>query len=192
MNEYQVRVITPPTVEPVSLAECKIDLRVDHDADDSLITGLIAAARQEAEELSRRALINRTLELSMRGWPCDNCIQLPYPPLVSVTSITYYSTANVAAVMPIADYYAITDAEPGLIALAYNATWPTAALRTALPIRVRYVAGYGATAASVPDRYKALVRSLVAIRYENRDELTPAAERQLANIRAALQMEWGW
>lgn len=191
-NEYQVRVITPPAVEPVGLTECKIDLRVDHDADNDLIASLIVGARHDAEELSRRALVNRTLELSLTAWPCDNLIRLPLPPLVSVTSITYLSDANVSAVMPGADYIAITDVEPGLIMLAKDKTWPTATLRSVLPIRVRYVAGYGATAASVPDRYKALIRSLVAVRYENRDELTPAGERQLANIRAALQMEWGW
>lgn len=191
-NEYQVRVITAPAVEPVSLAECKIDLRVDHDADNDLIAGLIVAARQEAEELSRRALVNRTLELSLTAWPCDNCIRLPYPPLASVTSITYLSYANVPAVMSTGDYIVVTDVEPGLIALAYGKTWPSEQLRSVLPIRVRYVAGYGATAVSVPERYKALIRSLVAIRYEYRDEMTPAAERMLVNIRAALQMEWGW
>jgi len=191
-NEYQVRVITPPVVEPVSLAECKVDLRVDHDADDGLIAGLIVAARQEAEELSRRAFVNRTLELSLTAWPCDNCIRLPYPPLASVTSITYLSYANVPATMPTGDYIVVTDIEPGLITLAYAKAWPAEQLRTVAPIRVRYVAGYGATAVSVPERYKALIRSLVAIRYENRDEMTPAAERQLVNIRAALQMEWGW
>lgn len=191
-NEYQVRVITAPAVEPVSLTEAKIDLRVDHNADDDLIQSLIVAARQEAEELSRRALVNRTLELSLAGWPCDNLIRLPFPPLVSVTSITYLSYANVPAVMPIADYIAVTDVEPGVITLAYAKVWPTEQLRTVAPIRVRYVAGYGATAATVPDRYKTLVRSLVAVRYENRDELSATAERQLANLRAALQMDWGW
>jgi uncharacterized phiE125 gp8 family phage protein len=191
-NEYQVRVITPPAVEPVSLAECKVDLRVDQDADNDLIASLIAGARQDAEELSRRALVNRTLELSLTAWPCDNLIRLPFPPLVSVTAITYLSDANVSAVMPSTDYYAVTDVEPGLITLAKDKTWPTATLRSLLPIRVRYVAGYGATAVSVPERYKALIRSLVAIRYEYRDEMTPTAERQLANIRAALQMDWGW
>lgn len=191
-NEYQVRVITSPAVEPVGLAECKVDLRVDHDADNDVINSLIAAAREDAEQLARRAFVNRTLELSLAAWPCDNLIQLPYPPLVSVTSITYLSDANVSAVMPTADYIAITDVEPGIITLAKDATWPTATLRSVLPIRVRYVAGYGATAVGVPERYKALIRSLVAIRYEYRDEMTPAAERMLANIRAALQTDWGW
>jgi uncharacterized phiE125 gp8 family phage protein len=191
-NEYQVKVITPPASEPVSLPECKVDLRVDHDADDALIASFITAAREEAEQLARRALISRTLELSLDAWPCDNIVRLPLPPLASVTSVVYYDYTNASATMSSSDYMVITDVEPGILTLAWGKTWPTATLRTVAPIRVRYVAGYGATAVSVPERYKALIRSLVAIRYEYRDEMTPAAERMLANIRAALQMEWGW
>ncbi|MBK8772648.1 MAG: phage head-tail connector protein [Rhizobiales bacterium] len=188
----QVRVVTAPTIEPVTLAEAKVDLRVDHTEDDTLITGLIVAARQEAEVLARRALINRTLEMALCGWPATAKIYLPYPPAVSVTSVTYYDISNVLQTMTAADYMLISDIEPAIVALAYNKSWPSASLREVMPVRVRWVAGYGATAASVPDRYKVLIRSLVAVRYESRDELTPAQERQLANIRAALQMEWGW
>jgi len=192
MNDSQVRVITPPATEPVTLAEAKVDLRVDHTDDDALITGLIVAARAEAELLSRRALINRTLEMSLCGWPSTGKIYLPYPPVVSVTSVTYYDINNVLQTMTAGDYILIADVEPGVVALGYNKTWPTASLREVSPVRVRWVAGYGAEASDVPNRYQVLIRSLVAVRYESRDELAPAQERQLANIRAALQMEWGW
>jgi uncharacterized phiE125 gp8 family phage protein len=192
MNEYQVRVITGPTAEPVTLAECKVDLRVDHTADDTLITALIVNCRQEAELLARRSFVNQTLELSLSGWPCDNAIRLPFPPLVSITSVTYTDVDNVSATMPCTDYIAIVDLEPGLVTLAKGKTWPTAILRPIMPIRVRYVAGYGATAASVPERYKTLIRALVAVRYEYRDEITANAERQLANVHAALRIDWGW
>jgi uncharacterized phiE125 gp8 family phage protein len=191
-NEYQVRVITAPAVEPVSLTEAKIDLRVDHDDDDNLIADLIVACRQEAEDIARRAFVNRTLELSMRNWPTDGYIRLPYPPVVSVTSVVYYDEDNVSRTMSSALYITVLDVDPAVISLAKYASWPTESLRLVAPIRVRYVAGYGTTAASVPERYKALIRSLVAIRYESRDEMTASHDRQLQNIRAALAMEWGW
>lgn len=189
---YQPRLVTGPAVEPVTLSEAKIDLRVDHDDDDALIAGLIVACRQEAEELARRALVTRTYDLPLGGWPADNQILLPFPPTASVTSITYYDEDNVVATMPSADYILIADIEPAVITLANNKSWPDATLRTVAPIRVRYVTGYGATAASVPERYRVLIRSLVAIRYESRDEMTATHERQLANIRNALKLEWGW
>lgn len=168
-DEYQVKVITAPTVEPVTLTEAKVHVRVDHDADDAYIATLITAAREHCETIAWRAFITQTLELSLAGWPCDNIIRLPRPPLASVTSITYYAEDNSSATMSSGDYIAITDVEPGLITLAKNKTWPTATLRTVLPIRVRYVAGYGATGVSVPARYKQAMLLLLGHWYENRE-----------------------
>lgn len=192
MNEYQIRVITPPTVEPVTLAECKADLRVDHTDDDALIASLIVGARTRVEDISRRAFINRTLEMSLCGWPADNKIRLPYPPAVSVTSVTYYDDDNVLQTMASSDYILVSDVEPAIVTIKKTTTWPDASLREVWPVRVKWVAGYGATAASVPDFFKWCIRQLVAIRYENRDEMTPAAERALQNVEASLRMDWGW
>lgn len=192
MNEYQIKVITPPAIEPVTLSEAKLDLRVDHTADDTLIASLIVAARAMQRNGHAVRSSNRTLELSLSAWPADNIIRLPLPPAVSVTSITYYDESNASAVMSASDYIAITDIEPGVITLAKGRTWPTATLRSIAPIRVRYVAGYGTTHMAVPERYKSLIRGLVAIRYENRNEMTANAERQLSHLRSALQTEWGW
>lgn len=192
MNEYQIRIATAPAVEPVSLSEAKIDLRVDHDDDDTLIAALITAARMEAEGLARRAFITQTLDLSLTNWPADGYIRLPLPPVASVTSVTYYKDDNTSATMSSSDYIVVTDIDPAVIALAKDKAWPSDALRPVAPIRVRYVAGYGATAASVPERYRALIRSLVLVRYESRDELTAPQERQLQNIRNALRMDYGW
>lgn len=67
-------IVTQPTVEPITLAEAKSHLRVDSDftADDSLISGLIVAARQEAEQICRRALIKQTWKLAIDQFPAPN------------------------------------------------------------------------------------------------------------------------
>lgn len=67
-------IVTQPTVEPISLAEAKSHLRVDSDftADDNLIGGLIVAARQEAEQICRRALIKQTWKLAIDQFPAPN------------------------------------------------------------------------------------------------------------------------
>lgn len=66
-----IQIVTAPTSEPVSLAEAKGYLRVDSDlsADDATITGLIAAARQDAEKITWRALITQTWKLVADRFP---------------------------------------------------------------------------------------------------------------------------
>src|SRR5690242_18545156 len=93
-----IKVITPPTSEPITLEEAKLHLRVDGVDDDTLITMLITAAREEVERLSFHALMTQTLELILDVWPYDKSvfpgwpygkIKIPRPPLQSVTSLTY-------------------------------------------------------------------------------------------------------
>ncbi len=191
MMANSVRVITAPTVEPVTITECKLDARVDGSTEDTLFTTLIAAARQEIENAARRALISRTLELALDMWPAARHIQLPYPPLASVTSIKYSDQDNVVQTWSASSYIAVTDEEPGLILLADNADWPTD-LHSYPRIRIRYVAGYGAAASAVPDSYKQDIRGLVKLQYDYRSGWTPDAERARAIILAHASVEWGW
>ncbi len=192
MNEYQVRVVAAAAIEPVSLDSVKTDLRIDASDEDALLMSMVAEARHDVETWCRRALITRTLEMSLSGWPGDDCIRLAYPPAVSLTSVRYYDENNALQTMNLADLVLIADVEPGIVTLAKNASWPSAALRSVWPVRVRWVAGYGATTASVPEFYRSAIRALVAIRYEHRDEMTPNATRALDNVRASLMREWGW
>jgi hypothetical protein len=58
-----------PTVEPITLAEAKLHLRVDATDDDALIGSLISAARFEAEHRCSRALVTQQWELSLDSFP---------------------------------------------------------------------------------------------------------------------------
>lgn len=49
--------LTPPAIEPLTLAEAKLYLRVAHEDDDGLITSLIAAARSHVDPQARFMLI---------------------------------------------------------------------------------------------------------------------------------------
>jgi uncharacterized phiE125 gp8 family phage protein len=64
-----LRQIAAPTVEPISLAEAKLHLRVDFPDDDLLISSLIMAARFDAENKCNRALITQQWELVLDGFP---------------------------------------------------------------------------------------------------------------------------
>lgn len=164
--------MTAPALEPVSLADAKLHLRVDVADDDALIDQLIRAAREHAETFTHRALITSTWDLKLDAFPCDGVIWLPKPPLVSVTSITYVDTAGVSQTWSSALYTVDAPSGPmarhGRVVPVYAEVFPST--RSVVnAVTVRYVAGYGATAALaaplVPASVKAAIKILVATWY---------------------------
>jgi uncharacterized phiE125 gp8 family phage protein len=169
----------------------KVDARVDHDDDYTLLESLIKAATTEAENTARCAFVTRTLELALDRWPADGLIPLPMPPLVAVTAVEYIDTANVRHEVPPTDYMVLSDLRPALVMPAYGKGWPAAALRAVSPIRITYTAGYG-DAAAVPEIYRRLIRALVVLDYEHREAMTADGKRQRDLVLARLQADWGW
>lgn len=163
-----VTVITPPSVEPVTLTEAKAHLRVDFTTDDTYITSLITAAREQCEMIARRALITQTLELRLEAWPTGTSVSLPRSPVQSITSIAYTDDTGAAGTMSSADYLLYAQPDPAVITLKPNKSWPTVSLMPGPSIAIRYVAGYG-LAAAVPLRYKQACLLLIAHWYENRE-----------------------
>lgn len=159
-----LRVVTGPTAEPVSLDELKLHLRVDSTDEDALILAYLKSARELGEGLARRAFLNQTLEMVVDDWPPSFVLGLLRPPLVSVTSVTYYDEDGVGAVW--SDYVVNTRSEPGRI--HFNST-PGTALIAEGGIVVRYVAGYGSDPALVPSAFKQGILLTVAHWYENRE-----------------------
>lgn len=167
MLDYAPKLLTPPTVEPVTLSEAKRHVNVVATDEDSLINGLIIAARELVEQDTSRALIHQTWELELDDWWSD-ALELPRPPLSSVTSVKYYDANDVLQTLPITSYAVDTRREPGLIWWDEDYTQATLS-DEANPVLVTYVAGYGATAGSVPQRAKQAILLLVGHWYRNRE-----------------------
>ncbi len=163
-----IKVITGPTLEPITLAEAKLQCRVDLSDEDSLITSYITAAREWCEKIDWRAYLTQTLELWLDAWPDDRVLMLPRPPMQSVTKIEYYDTADIKYTLVPADYYVSQAAQPGRIHLTYEASWPNTTLREMEAICITYKAGWTA-AASVPQRIKQAIMLLVGYWYANRE-----------------------
>lgn len=160
---------TAPTVEPISGAELKLQSRIDSSAEDTLLEIYITAAREKCEEIARRAFVTQTLALWLDAWPDEAVIQLPRPPLQSVSSITYTLEDGTEETLSSSLYVVDANSEPGRLALISSASWPGDTLIPIGGIKIEFVAGFGDEAANVPQIYRMAVQLLAAHWYENRE-----------------------
>jgi uncharacterized phiE125 gp8 family phage protein len=167
MNSWRLRLVTAPTIEPVTLAEALMQCHADSSVEDPWFTGAIKSARIAVENFHGRANINRTYELILDKFP-PMPFELPMPPLVSVTSIKYYDVANASTSLVLTDFLIDADSNPGFIAFNDSISWPSVTLRTSSAVKIEYVAGCGATASTVPEEVKSAIKLHVANAYENR------------------------
>ena len=162
-----LKLITAATGLAVTLIEAKAHLRVDGANEDTLITALIGAATQAAEQLTGRALMAQTWEVTLDAFP--SAVSLTRVPVQSITSLTYADSAGTATVLS-NTLYALDNADDfgwAYVVPVYAGVWP--ATRGEInAVRVRYVAGY-ADAASVPESIKAWIKLQVGAMYENRE-----------------------
>lgn len=162
-----LKLITAPAAEPLSLARVKEHLRIDSNDDDLLLSNLIIVARQEAEKITRRALVTQTWELVLDTFPAVICV--PLPCLQSVTSIKYIDQDGTERTLDPSAYQVDIDTEPARIVPAYGLTWP-GCRNQVNAVRVRYVAGYGA-ADAVPAAIKQWMMVRIGTLYENRESV---------------------
>lgn len=166
--------VTAATVEPLTVEEAAKHLRVDGQDELDYVSALIAVARSQVEERLGRALLNQTWELSLDGFPACDRIVLPRAPLSSVTSVTYVAGDGTSTTWNSADYVVKTFAGPtaprGTLTLAYGASWPVPRSQRDC-VAVRFVAGYGADAASVPKPIRQAMLLILADLYEQRQDV---------------------
>lgn len=173
-----VRVVSEPTAEPITLAEAKAHLVIDSDvtADDTYISALITMAREYAESLTRRAYVQRTLELLAPSFACYE-FELPQPPLQSVTHVKYLDSDGVLQTVSSSDYQVNIYREPGVLKPAYLESWPSLIRGDYNAVQIRYIAGYLPSgspdsdadyAANIPEKLKQWMKIRIAGFYETR------------------------
>lgn len=164
-----IKLITGPSVEPVTLAEAKAHARILTSDEDSLITSLIVAARRMAERRTGRAFITQTWELALDAFPED--IELPLPPAQSIDSVKYLDINGVQQTLSSTEYLLDTYSEPAWLTVAYGKSWP-ATYEVPNAVKIRWLAGYGDTASAVPQELRQWILSQVAYWYAQRESVS--------------------
>lgn len=163
--------VTPPAVEPVSLAAAKARLRVEHADDDAAIAALVAAARERVEQLTGRALITRRVRELRDSWQEGGRLasggavfRLGLGPLVTLHHIKTYDADGASATFDAAHYTVDAASFPPRLALKGGGLWPSPG-RTAHGVEIEFDAGYGATEAEIPPALREAVLALIADAY---------------------------
>jgi uncharacterized phiE125 gp8 family phage protein len=181
--------VTAPADEPITLSEAKQQVRrTDVTADDSYLqTILIPAVRERAEIATRRQLLTATWDLKLDAFPCgaDDAIVLPKAPLISVTSISYVDPDGATQTWSSSLYAVSAPTGPmaarGEIRPVYGESYPSVRFQTNA-VTVRFVAGYGTSATSVPPRLKMGMLLDLGTLYEHREDLVVGQGYALAEF----------
>jgi len=168
----KTKLITAPSVAPVTVTELKAHCRVTFDDDDVYIQALLDAAIMHLEGVAGRKFITQKWKLFLDAWPGGAEIVLPYGDCSAVDSITYKDRDGVQATWASSKYVVDTDSVPGRVVIAYDESWPAETLYNVNPIEVIFDSGYGGTADDIPEDLKHAIKFLVCHWYENREVIT--------------------
>lgn len=185
-----LRVISPPTVEPVSLEEARLHLRLDTEGsppshpDDPMVEMLIRAAREHAEEFTGRALTDAEYELRIDAF--TPMVRFPLVP-AALIEVAYLTTemqidpdsleeveVTVEVIVDPAVYVFDDDPLYPALRLGTGQSWPSPLVETGA-VRIRFSGIYGAVSSPanvVPDSIRYAILMLVGHWYTNREAVS--------------------
>ena len=180
---------SPPTVEPVSVSEAKVHLEAIDSTHDTMLSLLIAAARQYAESYCNRSFITQSWRLTLDAFPGRwdqsmspagvsfslprNAVLLERAPIQSVDAITYTDMGGVERVIdsPGSPDYAIDlSGSLGRMTPGFGRIWPITLPQIGV-VSIDYTAGYGDAATDVPELIRNWIMVRVNTMFENREEV---------------------
>lgn len=140
-----------PAIEPLTLDELKTRLRITTCHFDAELTDLLKSARTTVENETYRRLITQTVEMHIQDFPVTyGDIEIRMAPVQSITHVKYYDQDDTLTTVDSSTYYADLTSVPPRIVLKESEHWPITEQARPNKVVVTMVAGYGATAASVP------------------------------------------
>jgi uncharacterized phiE125 gp8 family phage protein len=167
----------PTTV--ISLADVKAQSTLEHSADDTLITALMASAIDHLEYSTGMVFYDTTFDEVLPYFPgCRGSITLQGAPLKAITYLKYYDPDGTLTTMDAEDYLVMTPAlSRGFICPSPDVSyWPSTQCRPDA-VTIRYTSGWPSS--TVPAAAKHMIRLLVVTWYEHREAEGTIQTKQL-------------
>jgi uncharacterized phiE125 gp8 family phage protein len=171
-----LELIFAPALEPVTYAQVVHHLRMDlfdaaiDEASQEYLNRLIAAIRKACEAFTNRQFCSATWNLYLQCWPAKNYIEIPKPPLQSITHIKYTDDAGTITTLSTDVYTEDIKSVKGRAVLKPNQSWPCVSLYSSNPIEIQFVCGYGDTPEDVPDGIKHAILLQVGDLWDQRED----------------------
>ena len=163
--------LSPPPVEPVTLDDAKLFLRIDTPHHDALLGDLIRSAREQVERRASLVLVTRDVRLTLPV--CGTRVRLPISPVQSLTEVRVEG-----------------ETVEGQLNNRPHPAWLHFATRQQGFAEIDLVAGFGRTDADVPVPLRQAILLLVADAFEHR-EREVGFERVSLRVDALIGPYWG-
>lgn len=165
-----LEVVTAPAISPITLAEVKAQLRVEHSDNDAMIQRLIdvAVAYTDARGVLGQAMITQTWAEVIGQNPMQT-VELILGPVQVVTAVKYYDVDGALQTDTLSNYQTFGTKFNSTIGPKDGFSWPVTQTRSDA-IRIEYQAGYGDATTDVPQSIRHALMLLVGHWYDNREQ----------------------
>jgi uncharacterized phiE125 gp8 family phage protein len=170
-----LRLITAPTFEPITVADLKLQARIDSVDEDSLLALYIKGAREHAEGYLEAAIPRQTWEQTLDSFPLHE-IELKRPPQAAIVSVIYRDTAGALQTLDPSNYVLDVSTWPGWLLPAFNVDWPSTQ-DSANAVVIRFTTGY-ADAGAVPQDIKDWMLMTCALMHSQREAMDVTGRMQ--------------
>jgi uncharacterized phiE125 gp8 family phage protein len=164
-----LELLEAPATTPVTLAEVKDQLRVEHTDDDSLINRLIsvAVAYTDVQGALGHAMISQKWGQWVDANPAQY-VKLMLGPVIQVDAVKYYDTNGTLQTDTLSNYEIYGTEFAKTIGPKEGFNWPVTEDRPDA-IRIETTIGYGADTTDVPQTLRHALMMLIGHWYDNRE-----------------------
>jgi uncharacterized phiE125 gp8 family phage protein len=171
-----IALITPPAVLPVTLAQIKTFLKIEHADDDALISDLIAQAVTHIETIANRRCITQTWRMYFDDLSECGILELDLAPISAIAELRYFDADGNAIVIATNDYEQDTYSNPARI--HFNKSFNPGQHLNGLEVDMQL--GFGLSGIDVPGDILRAIMVTIAHWYEFRGAVHPA-DQPLSN-----------